>query len=90
MIPQILFTHKVNDFVTKITLYLRAFFLYAGSKNQSIVGLLSWTNVRLDLSPRSYHRVIKLARTIADLADEKNIKSPHILEALQYRPKQLI
>lgn len=45
---------------------------------------------RLDLSPRSYHRVIKLARTIADLAGENNIKSPHILEALQYRPKQLI
>ncbi|OGF49071.1 magnesium chelatase [Candidatus Giovannonibacteria bacterium GWA2_45_15] len=45
---------------------------------------------RLDLSPRSYHRVIKLARTIADLAGDPNIKSPHILEALQYRPKQLI
>lgn len=45
---------------------------------------------RLDLSPRSYHRVIKLARTIADLAGEHNIKSPHILEALQYRPKALV
>jgi len=45
---------------------------------------------RLDLSPRSYHRVIKLARTIADLANEPNITRDHILEALQYRPKQLI
>ena len=45
---------------------------------------------RLDLSPRSYHRVIKLARTIADLAGTPNIKNSHILEALQYRPKQLI
>ena len=52
--------------------------------------ILQQAAARLDLSPRSYHRVIKLARTIADLADEKNIKSPHILEALQYRPKQLI
>src|SRR3989344_1544779 len=45
---------------------------------------------RLDLSPRSYHRVIKLARTIADLAASPSIKSPHILEALQYRPKSLV
>lgn len=45
---------------------------------------------RLDLSPRSYHRVIKLARTIADLANERNIKKEHLLEALQYRPKQLM
>ena len=45
---------------------------------------------RLDLSPRSYHRVIKLSRTIADLAGERNIKKDHLLEALQYRPKQLV
>lgn len=45
---------------------------------------------RLDLSPRSYHRVIKLARTIADLANERDIKKEHLLEALQYRPKQLV
>ncbi|MDO8663954.1 MAG: ATP-binding protein, partial [Candidatus Liptonbacteria bacterium] len=45
---------------------------------------------RLDLSPRSYHRVIKLARTIADLAGDRNIKKEHLLEALQYRPKQLV
>ena len=52
--------------------------------------ILQQAAARLDLSPRSYHRVIKLARTIADLAGEPNIKSPHILEALQYRPKALI
>ena len=46
--------------------------------------------VRLDLSPRSYHRVIKLARTIADLANSNDIRKEHISEALQYRPKQLI
>ncbi len=42
---------------------------------------------RLQLSPRAYHRVIKLARTIADLENEQDIKENHILEALQYRPK---
>ena len=42
---------------------------------------------KLKLSARSYHKVIKLARTIADLADERFIKSAHIAEALQYRPK---
>ena len=43
---------------------------------------------QLDLSARSYHRIIKLARTIADLEGALNISENHILEALQYRPKK--
>jgi len=42
---------------------------------------------KLNLSARAYHRVIKLARTIADLGESENIESPHILEAIQYRPR---
>ena len=42
---------------------------------------------RLALSARAYHRVIKIARTIADLENSEEIKQNHILEALQYRPK---
>lgn len=42
---------------------------------------------RLALSARAYHRVIKLARTIADLENSEDVKDKHILEALQYRPK---
>lgn len=40
---------------------------------------------RLHLSARSYHRTIKVARTIADLADENMILTAHVAEALQYR-----
>ena len=49
--------------------------------------LLNDSAERLALSARAYHRVIKIARTIADLDNSENIKQNHILEALQYRPK---
>ncbi len=42
---------------------------------------------KLALSPRSYHRVLKVARTIADLDNKDAIEIPHILEALQYRAR---
>ncbi|RPI82220.1 MAG: hypothetical protein EHM34_07290, partial [Nitrosopumilales archaeon] len=40
------------------------------------------------LSARSYWRMIKVARTIADLAEEETIRLPHIAESLQFRPKE--
>jgi len=43
---------------------------------------------RLALSPRAYHRVIKVARTIADLDDAPDINDSHVLEALQYRERK--
>ena len=42
----------------------------------------------MNLTARSYHKVIKVARTIADLEGEKDITTNHIAEALQYRPQE--
>jgi len=42
----------------------------------------------MSLTARSYYRIIKLARTIADLAGEEKVIIAHLAEALQYRPKE--
>jgi magnesium chelatase family protein len=42
---------------------------------------------QLSLSARAYQRILKLARTIADLAGCQQIQSVHLAEALQYLPK---
>lgn len=53
-----------------------------------VIEILNKSAHAMNLSPRAYHRVIKLARTIADLDYTQNIQTIHILEALQYRPQQ--
>ena len=41
----------------------------------------------MHLSARGYHRILKLARTIADLGGRDDIATEHVAEALQYRAK---
>ena len=49
--------------------------------------LLEMAMTQLSLSARSYHRVLKVARTVADLVGSEQILTPHLAEALQYRPR---
>lgn len=44
----------------------------------------------MGLSTRTYHRLLKISRTIADLDNSINIKPQHLAEALQYRPREEI
>ncbi|OGE81790.1 MAG: magnesium chelatase [Candidatus Doudnabacteria bacterium RIFCSPHIGHO2_12_FULL_48_11] len=48
---------------------------------------LKATVVKMYLSARSYHRILKLSRTIADLSGSENIAVNHLAEAIRYRPK---
>ncbi len=57
--------------------------------SQEAKDILDAASRRLSLSSRAYHRLIKLARTIADLEGAEHIAPAHILEAVQYRPKEM-
>ena len=55
--------------------------------NEESKNLLRSAIDQLNLSARTYHRILKLARTIADLANSEKIETTHVAEAIQYKPK---
>jgi len=57
---------------------------------ESAQSLLKAAMNQLNLSARAFHRILKLARTIADQEDGDIIKAQHLAEAIQYRPRSLL
>jgi magnesium chelatase family protein len=57
-----------------------------GGINPDARALLHKAACRLSLSARSYHRVLKVARTIADIDEDSQVAERHVAEALRYRP----
>jgi magnesium chelatase family protein len=53
-------------------------------------GLVRAAMQQLQMSARAFHRILKLARTIADLAGAESIETPHLAEAIQYRPRRTV
>jgi len=53
-------------------------------------GLVHAAMQQLQMSARAFHRILKLARTIADLAGSEQIETAHLAEAIQYRPRQAV
>ena len=58
--------------------------------DDAVENLLRAAIQQMQMSARAYHRILKLARTIADLAECDKIETPHLAEAIQYRPRMQV
>ena len=86
-LQRVRFTH-VKGISTNADMRPKHIELYANVSSKAEDALVAAARA-MKLSPRGYHRTIKLARTIADLAGSVGIEPPHMLEALQYRAREL-
>ena len=77
---------KNTPFITNSEMSSNAVKQFCELDNASMA-LLKNAVDQMHLSARAYFRILKLSRTIADLAKEERIATSHIAEALQYRPK---
>jgi magnesium chelatase family protein len=58
--------------------------------DDSAQSLLKAAMNQMHLSARAFHRILKLARTVADLEECESIRAQHIAEAIQYRPRRMV
>jgi len=58
--------------------------------DDSAQSLLKAAMNQMHLSARAFHRILKLARTVADLEQSETIRAQHIAEAIQYRPRRTV
>ena len=79
--------YKTQTISTNSQMGVRDIKKYCALTNEG-KNILRDASARLDLSARAYHRVLKVARTIADLAESQTIENEHLLEALQYRTRK--
>ena len=90
--PKIIFEPTLEGFVfllTERSQLAPAKLEEARANNPEILSmeqqLLEAAMTRFRLSPRSLHRILKVARSIADLGEQQDIRSPHLQEAIGYR-----
>ncbi len=88
-IQQKRFTGQSSDIVSNADMRVGEIRQFCALQDEG-KSLMRAAMTQMNLSPRAYHRILKLSRTIADLAGSEAIQFAHLAEALQYRPKLMM